>query len=80
MNTSPDSYGCCEDCDKVNPDDGYGYCQDCQEHYSEDDIETIKEDARNEEYDRVLEEIETDKITDPKLKVAIKKWQTKGEK
>ena len=69
----PDSYGCCEDCDRVNPDeDGYGYCSDCEEHYSEDQIEEIKEQARNEEYDRIIEQIETGEITDSKLREAVK--------
>lgn len=77
----PDSYGCCEDCDRVNPDDGYGYCDDCQEHYSEDDIEDIKEKAKDEEFDQILEQIETDEINDSKLRTALKKWQEKkGEK
>ena len=86
----PDSYGLCEDCDRINPDDSdYGYCPDCKrvdpedgwgrcsecdEHYTEDDIEDIKEKARNEEYDRIIEQFETGAISDPKLITAIKKW------
>ena len=71
----PDSYGCCEDCDRISPDDSdYGYCPDCEEHYSEDEIENIKEEAKNEEYDRIIEQIETDQIQDSKLIEAIKKW------
>lgn len=74
----PDDYGCCSDCDRVNPDDGYGYCQDCQEHYSEDEIEDIKEKAKEEEYDRIIDEIERGEITDSKLKETIKQYK-KGE-
>jgi molybdopterin/thiamine biosynthesis adenylyltransferase len=70
----PDSYGYCDDCNRVNPDDGYGYCDDCQEHYSDDEIEDIKEKAKNEEYDRIIEQIETNEITDSKLREAVKKW------
>lgn len=92
----PDSYGLCEDCSRIDPDDsdygycpdckrvdpedGWGRCDDCEERFSEDDIEKIKEEARNEEYDRIIEQFETGEIADPKLEQAIKKWQkTKGE-
>jgi len=75
-NFIPDSYGYCEDCDRINPDDSdYGYCPDCEEHYSDDDIEDIKEKAKDGEYDRIIEQIETGEITDPKLKEALKVWQ-----
>ncbi len=71
----PDSYGCCEDCDRINPDDSdYGYCPDCEEHYSEDEIEEIKERAKEEEYDRIISQIETGQIDDPKLLEAVKEW------
>jgi molybdopterin/thiamine biosynthesis adenylyltransferase len=86
----PDSYGYCEDCDRINPDDsdygycpdckrvdpedGWGRCDDCEERFSEDDIEKIKEKARNEEYDRIIEQFETGAIGDPKLIIALKKW------
>ena len=70
----PDSYGYCDDCNRVNPDDGYGYCDDCQEHYSDDEIEDMKEKAKEEEYDRIIEQIETNEITDSKLREAVKKW------
>lgn len=78
----PDSYGLCEDCDRINPDDSnYGYCPDCEEHYSDNEIEEIKEKAKNEEYDQIIEQIETGEITDSKLEQAMKKWRkTKGEK
>ena len=71
----PDSYGLCEDCSRIDPGESdYGYCPDCQEHYSEDEIEQIKEKARDEEYDRIIVQIETGEIADPKLLQAIKGW------
>ena len=78
----PDGYGYCEDCNRIDPDGSdYGYCPDCEEHYSDDDIEDIKEKAKNEEYDRIIGEIETEEITDPKLLEAIRKWaKAKGGK
>ena len=91
----PDSYGCCEDCDKISPDDSdYGYCPDCKrvdpedgwarcsecdEHYTEDDIEDIKEKAKNEEYDRIIEQLETGALSDPKFITALKKWGERKE-
>jgi molybdopterin/thiamine biosynthesis adenylyltransferase len=78
----PDSYGYCEDCNRIDPDGSdYGYCPDCEEHYSDDDIDDIKEKAKNEEYDRIIGEIEAGEITDPKLSEAIRKWaKAKGGK
>lgn len=78
----PDGYGYCEDCNRIDPDGSdYGYCPDCEEHYSDDDIEDIKEKAKNEEYDRIIGEIEAGEITDPKLLEAIRKWaKAKGGK
>ena len=84
----PDGYGYCDDCNKcsdchkVDPDeDGYGYCENCEECYSDDKIEDIKEKARDEEYDQIIEQIETGEITDSKLEAALKKWlKKKGEK
>ena len=71
----PDSYGFCEDCDRVDPNDSdYGYCPDCDGYYSDDDIEDIKEKAKNEEYDRIIGQIEAGEDTDPKLLEAIKEW------
>lgn len=77
----PDGYGYCDncskcdDCDRIDPDNSdYGYCPDCEERYSDDKIEEIKEEAKNEEYDRIIGEIETGEITDSKLLVAIRKW------
>lgn len=78
----PDGYGYCEDCNRIDPDGSdYGYCPDCEEHYSDDDIEDIKEKSKNEEYDRIIGEIEAGEITDPKLLEAIRKWaRAKGGK
>jgi hypothetical protein len=78
----PDGYGYCEDCNRIDPDGSdYGYCPDCEEHYSDDDIEDIKEKAKNEEYDRIIGEIDAGEITDPKLLEAIRKWaKAKGGK
>jgi len=78
----PDGYGYCEDCNRIDPEGSdYGYCPDCEEHYSDDDIEDIKEKAKNEEYDRIIGEIEAGEITDPKLLEAIRKWaKAKGGK
>ncbi|MBI4706894.1 MAG: ThiF family adenylyltransferase [Candidatus Omnitrophica bacterium] len=78
----PDNYGYCDDCSRIDPDGSdYGYCPDCEEHYSDDDIEDIKEKAKNEEYDRIIGEIEAGEITDPKLLEAIRKWaKAKGGK
>jgi len=72
----PDSYGLCEDCSRIDPDHSdYGYCPDCEDHYSEDEVEEIKEKARNEEYDRIIGQFETGAISDPKLIAALKKWE-----
>lgn len=74
----PDGYGYCEDCDRINPDDSdYGYCPDCESHYSDDDIEDVKENAKDEEYDRIISQIETGEISDSKLAQAMKAWQKK---
>lgn len=74
----PDSYGLCEDCDRISPDDSdYGYCPDCDEHYSDDAIEDIKEEAKNEEYDRIIEQIETNTLEDKKLIEALENWKNK---
>jgi len=71
----PDDYGYCSDCDRISPDDSdYGYCPDCQEHHTDSEIEDMKEEAKNEEYDRIIEQIETNQIQDSKLIEAIKKW------
>jgi len=77
----PDSYGYCEDCSRIDPDGSdYGYCPDCEERYNDDEIEDIKEEARNDEYDKIIEEIETNTFKDKKLITAIEKnWRRKKE-
>ena len=76
----PDDYGFCSDCDRISPDDSdYGYCPDCQEHHTDSEIEDMKEEAKNEEYDRIIEQIETDQIQDSKLIGAIKGWIKREE-
>ena len=71
----PDSYGFCDDCERVNPDDGYGYCNDCQEHYTEAEIEDIKEEARQEGMDDVISQIKSGSIKDTDLKKALGGWK-----
>ena len=74
----PDRYGDCDDCNRIDPEGSdYGYCPDCQEHYSDDDIEDIKETAKNEEYDRIIEQIETNTFKDKKLIEALANWKKK---
>jgi molybdopterin/thiamine biosynthesis adenylyltransferase len=84
----PDGYGYCEDCNKcsdchkVDPDeDGYGYCESCEERYSEDEIEDIKEKARQDLMESIIEQLESAEIKDGDLEDALKKWlKKKGEK
>ncbi len=78
----PDSYGYCDDCDRISPDNSdYGYCPDCEERYNEDEIEDIKEKAMKEEFDQLIEQIETNEIKDARLEIALKKWnKAKGVK
>ena len=71
----PDSYGFCDDCERVNPDDGYGYCNDCQEHYTEAEIEDIKEEARQEGMDEIIDQIKSGNIKDADLKKALGSWK-----
>jgi hypothetical protein len=74
----PDSYGYCDDCDRISPDNSdYGYCPDCDDCYSDDAIEDIKETAKNEEYDRIIEQIETNTFKDKKLIEALENWKKK---
>ena len=74
----PDNYGYCDDCDRISPDNSdYGYCPDCDDCYSDDAIEDIKETARNEEYDRVIEQIETNTFKDKKLIEVLEDWKKK---
>jgi len=78
----PEDYGYCGDCNRVDPDGGdYGYCPDCEERYNEDEIEDIKKEARKEEFDQLIKQIETNEIKDTGLDIALKKLQkTKGVK
>ena len=77
----PDGYGYCDDCgkcsdcDRVDLDDGYGYCEDCKERYTENEIEDIKEEAREEGFRKAIEQIESKEIEDKGLKTALKKWK-----
>ena len=71
----PDSYGFCDDCERVNPDDGYGYCNDCQEHYTEAEIEDLKEEARQEGMDEIIDQIKSGNIKDADLKKALGSWK-----
>lgn len=75
----PDSYGCCEDCNRIDPDNSdYGYCPDCEEHYSDDEIEDIKEKAKQEGMDEIVSQIESGSIEDLGLRKALDKWKKGG--
>jgi len=74
----PEGYGYCDDCNRIDPDNSdYGYCPDCEQHYSDDDIEEIKEEAKEEQCNDIISQIETGEITDPKLLEAMKEWAKK---
>jgi len=84
----PDGYGYCESCDKcsecekIDPDEeGYGYCQDCKIRYSDEDIEEIKDKARQQAIDEIVEQIESGEIKDKYLLNALETWQknTRGK-
>lgn len=71
----PDSYGCCEDCNRVDPDNSdYGYCPDCESHYSDDDIEDIKEKAKDECINDIIVQIESREIQDTILGRAVENY------
>jgi hypothetical protein len=71
----PDSYGCCEDCNRVDPDNSdYGYCPDCDSHYSDDDIEDIKEKAKDECINDIIAQIESREIQDATLRRAVENY------
>lgn len=77
----PDSYGCCEDCNRVDPDNSdYGYCPDCENHYSDDDIEDIKEKAKGECINDIIVQIESREIQDATLRRAVEKYGRRPEK
>lgn len=73
----PDGYGYCEDCGRIDPDDD-SYCDDCDEHYTEDDIAEIKEDARREGFDDAIGQIESGNVSDAQLDKALGKWKKKA--
>jgi len=78
----PEGYGYCDDCSRVDPDRGdYGYCPDCDHCYTNDDIQQIKEEAKEEQCNDIISQIETGEITDSKLLEVMKEWaKTKGGK
>ena len=64
-----------EDCNRVDPDNGdYGYCPDCDSHYSEDEIEDLKEEAKDECLNDVIGQIEAGDIKDSTLRKAVEKY------
>lgn len=72
----PDSYGCCEDCSRIDPDDsGYGLCEDCEEHYTDDEIDAIEEEAKDECLDEVIDQLKSGNIKDADLRKALDKWK-----
>ncbi len=77
----PDGYGYCDDCNKcsdchkVDPEeDGYGYCNSCEQRYSEDDIENIKEKAKDECFNDIISQLERGEIEDSSLQKAVEKY------
>ena len=81
----PDGYGYCDDCSKcsdchkVDPEeDGYGYCENCDERYSEDDIEKLKEEAKDECFNDIVSQIERGEIEDATLEKALQKYAKQG--
>lgn len=75
----PDSYGYCEDCDRVNPENGWGYCEDCEERYTDEQIEEIKEEARQEGFEQVLQQVKSGEIENADLQEAVEEWQKNKE-
>lgn len=82
----PDGYGYCDDCNKcsdchrVDPEeDGYGYCENCEERYSEDDIEKIKEEAREDCLAEIISQLKSGNIEDEKLERALNLWKENKE-
>ncbi|RJP30023.1 MAG: hypothetical protein C4533_00155 [Candidatus Omnitrophota bacterium] len=78
----PDGYGYCSDCsqcndcDRIDPDSSdYGYCPDCEERYNEDEIEEIKEEARDEEHNKIIEQIKTNTFKDKALLEILQNWK-----
>jgi molybdopterin/thiamine biosynthesis adenylyltransferase len=78
-NYIPDSYGYCDDCDRVNLEDGYGYCDDCEMRYNEDETEEIKQAARDEGFREAVEQIKSGDIEDTDLQTALEDWKQNKE-
>ena len=76
----PDGYGYCDDCsrcddcDRVDLDAGYGYCEECELRYDEEEIEQIKEEARQEGLNQAIEQIKSGNIEDEALQTALENW------
>ncbi len=74
----PDDYGRCDDCNRIDPDNSdYGYCPDCDGHYSDDEIEDLKEEARQKGMDEIFNQIKSGNIEDANLKKALDKLKEK---
>jgi len=77
----PDGYGYCDDCSKcsdcerVDLDNGYGFCQDCEDRYSNEEIEEIQDQARQEGIDEVVKQIQSGEIKNKHLLNALEIWQ-----
>jgi hypothetical protein len=78
----PDDYGYCDDCSRVDPDSGdYGYCPDCDQCYTSEDIDQIKEDAKEDQYNDIVSQITRGEVNDSKLLEAMNEWtKLKGGK
>lgn len=76
----PDGYGHCEDCERVDPDAGWGYCEECEEHYTDEQIEEIKEEARQEGLEGAIEQIKSGNIEDADLQAALKNWRERTKR
>jgi molybdopterin/thiamine biosynthesis adenylyltransferase len=64
------------------PDD-YGYCSDCELRYSDDDIQAIKDEAReeglNEGFEEAIAQIKAGDIKNSRLKSAVRAWEKAKE-
>lgn len=75
----PDSYGYCDDCSRIDPDEGgYGYCEDCDQRYTEDEITDIKEEARCDGFNDAVSQIKSGNVSDTELAGALDKWKKKA--
>lgn len=75
----PDGYGCCDDCSHCS-DCERGDCENCEERYSEDAIEEIKTEAKDEGFRNAIEQIESGDITDSNLQTALGNWKKDGNR